>query len=439
MSQNLESYISSLPPAKRAGLTTEVIDRLAAIDPVIFARHKLDFWPDPWQETFLRSQSKRLILNCSRQSGKSATVAVLALWEALYKPRSVIVLDSPSLRQSQELMGKFSEFLALLNETVRLDSDTKLSARFANGSRVLALPGSEKTIRGISAVTLLILDEAAAIPDDLYVAVRPMLAVSGGRLALLSTPRGPQGFFWDVWENGGDEWDRFEVSAYDCPRISADFLEEEKRALGSAMFAQEYECKFIGEGITRVKREWLRYEDRPPADLDVIALGVDLAISEKASADWTAACVMGRDRKGDVHILEVQRVRTSFRQQQEFIKQLAEKWKPHVIGIEDVAYQRSMVEVMSASTTYRVVGVKPDRDKFARFAPLESRYELGQVWHARGLIPDFERELLSFGAEVDHDDMCDSMSIAWAALDMPRPDYSFSYSGGGVVSSGPGF
>jgi predicted phage terminase large subunit-like protein len=171
----------------------------------------------------------------------------------------------------------------------------------------------------------------------------------------------------------------------------------------------------------------------------IIALGVDLAISEKASADWTAACVMGRDDKGDVHILEVQRVRTSFRQQQEFIKQLAAKWNPHIIGIEDVAYQKSMVQEISATTTYRVVGVKPDRDKIARFAPLESRYELGQVWHVQGLIPEFERELLSFGAEVDHDDMVDAMSIAWAALDMPRPEYSYSYSGGGVVSSGPGF
>jgi hypothetical protein len=37
------------------------------------------------------------------------------------------------------------------------------------------------TIRGFSAATLIVEDEAARVPDDLYFSVRPMLAVSGGR------------------------------------------------------------------------------------------------------------------------------------------------------------------------------------------------------------------------------------------------------------------
>ena len=185
---------------------------IAAKDPVAFARLYLGYTPDPWQEKFLRSHAPRICLNCSRQSGKSTSVAVLALWEAIHRPKSTIVLDSPSLRQSQELMMKFSEFLSLVDQSVKLDSDTKLSVRFANGSRVIALPGSEKTIRGISAVTLLVLDEAARIPDELYKSVRPMLAVSGGRLVLLSTPFGPTGFFYEIWEQGGSEWEKFKIT-----------------------------------------------------------------------------------------------------------------------------------------------------------------------------------------------------------------------------------
>lgn len=141
-------------------------------------------------------------------------------------------------------MAKFSEFLGMVDQSVKLDSDTKLSVRFANGSRVLALPGSEKTIRGISAVTLLVLDEAARIPDELYKSVRPMLAVSGGRMVLMSTPFGKRGFFFDVWENG-EGWQKITVTADQCPRISKEFLADEKAALGEWWFKQEYYCEFV--------------------------------------------------------------------------------------------------------------------------------------------------------------------------------------------------
>jgi len=387
---------------------------IAAKDPVAFARLYLGYTPDPWQEKFLRSQSKRLILNNSRQSGKSTITAILALWEAIYKPKSVIVLDSPSLRQSQELMGKFSGFLSMIDQSVKLDSDTKLSVRFANGSRVIALPGSEKTIRGISAVTLLVLDEAARIPDELYKSVRPMLAVSGGRLVLLSTPFGPTGFFYEIWEQGGSEWEKFKITANDCPRISKEFLEEEKRSLGSIYFQQEYMCSFIASSATRVKREWLRYEDRAPQNLNV-SMGVDLAISERSTSDYTAAAVLGRDHEGKLHVLDVQRMRGSFNEQITFIKQLAAKWNPFVVAIEEVNYQKALIQQLSADSSLNVRGIKPISDKVSRFAPLEARYELGQVYHSRGLPPEFESELLSFPMGA-HDDQCDALAYSWHAL-----------------------
>lgn len=409
------SKLSLRSLTKQAIETAEAtISKLAEKDPVVFARYYLGYRPDPWQADFLRSDSQRIILNCSRQSGKSTTTAILALWEAVYKPKSVIVLDSPSLRQSQELMLKFSEFLAMVDSSVQLDSDTKLSVRFANGSRVVALPGSEKTIRGISAVTLLVLDEAARIPDELYGAVRPMLAVSHGRLILLSTPYGEQGFFASTWAHP-EGWQQFEVPWDKCPRISPEFIQEEIRERGNVWVQQEYCCEFIAAGATRIRREWLKYEDHVPQGLQ-IAMGVDLAISEKATADYTAACILGRDASGNLHVLDVARIRASFSQQIDFIKQLASKWQPSVVGIEDVQYQKAMVQQISAQTALNVRGIRPDRDKVSRFAPLEGRYELGQVFHVRGLDPAFESELLSFPMGT-HDDQVDAMSIAFAALD----------------------
>jgi predicted phage terminase large subunit-like protein len=323
-------------------------------------------------------------------------------------------------------MLKFSEFLALVDRNVKLDSDTKLSVRFANGSRVLALPGSEKTIRGISAVTLLILDEAAGIPDELYGAVRPMLAVSRGRLVLMSTPRGEQGFFFETWAKS-TSWQKIEVPWQQCPRIDPAFIEEERLERGNAYVAQEYECQFVAAGATRIQRSWLRYEDSVPAGLN-IALGIDLAISEKETADYTAGAVLGRDHAGSLHVLDVQRIRGSFSQQIEFIKQLAAKWRPAVVGIEDVAYQKALIQQLAAQTSLNVRGIKPISDKVSRFAPLEARYELGQVYHVRGLPQEFEAELLSFPIGA-HDDMVDSLAYAWQALGQIPQETRLVFSG----------
>jgi predicted phage terminase large subunit-like protein len=408
-------HLSRSQKIEAVSLLEEKARRKAANDPVTFAKYYLKFEPDPWQASFLESKAQRIILNCSRQSGKSTSTAILALWEAIYKPKSVIVLDSPSLRQSQELMLKFSEFLAFVDQSVKLDSDTKLSVRFANGSRVLALPGSEKTIRGISAVTLLILDEASGIPDELYGAVRPMLAVSKGRLVLMSTPRGEQGFFYETWAKS-EGWEKIEVPWSDCPRIDPAFIDEEKRERGSAWVAQEYECKFIAAGSTRIQRSWLKYEDHAPLQQLSIALGVDLAISTKETADYTAGAVLGRDAEGTLHVLDVQRIRGSFSEQINFIKQLADKWQPSIVGIEDVAYQKALIQQVAAQTSLNVKGIKPISDKVSRFAPLEARYEMGQVIHARSLPQSFESELLSFPVS-EHDDQVDALAYAWQALD----------------------
>ncbi len=107
-----------------------------------------------------------------------------------------------------------------------------------NGSRIVALPGSEQTIRGFSGATLLILDEASRIEDPLYYSVRPMLAVSGGRLVALSTPFGKRGWFHGAWEEGGPGWERVKITAYDCPRISPVWLEQERQQIGECGFAK---------------------------------------------------------------------------------------------------------------------------------------------------------------------------------------------------------
>lgn len=222
------------------------VDLRWALSPVDFARDALGFQPDPWQERVLSWRGKRLILNCCRQSGKSTTTGIVAAHEALYHPGSLTLLISPSLRQSSELFKKVTDQLARLPADAQPErpEDNKLSLQFATGSRIVSLPSTGATVRGFSAVDLVIEDEAAWVPDVLRHAISPMLAVSGGRLVLMSTPFGKRGHFSQTWHEGGPEWERIQVTAYDVPRISRDFLEQERRDLGRLVFQSEYECVF---------------------------------------------------------------------------------------------------------------------------------------------------------------------------------------------------
>ncbi len=141
-------------------------DLRLALDRVAFAS-ELGVEPDPWQERLLRSSSDRVLLNCSRQSGKSTMSAVIALHRALYHPGSLILCLAPALRQSQELFGKIAGFYRDLARPVAPQGERKLSLELENGSRIVTLPGSEKTIRGFSGASLLLVDEAARVADEL--------------------------------------------------------------------------------------------------------------------------------------------------------------------------------------------------------------------------------------------------------------------------------
>jgi len=200
--------------------------------------------PDPWQIEVLEADHPRLLLNCCRQAGKSTVVALLALAEAIFRPFTKILLLSRSHRQSTELFRVVTGFYYRLGEPIKL-TKTKAELQLTNESRIVCLPCREDTIRGFSDVGLLIIDEAARVPDDLYRAVRPMLATSAGRLICLSTPYGKRGFFYDCWARGGADWARIEIPADQVPRIKPQFLEQERRSLGESWYRQEYCCSFV--------------------------------------------------------------------------------------------------------------------------------------------------------------------------------------------------
>jgi hypothetical protein len=232
----------------------KVLRRVAPVlDAADFARVRLGIGLDARQEQVLREMGYRGILNCSRQWGKSTVAAAKAVHRAYTRAGSLVLVASPSKRQSSEFVRKAAGMVLRLGIKPVGDGDNAKSLLFPNGSRIVGLPGREATTRGYSNVSLLLFDEASRVEDGLYRALLPSLAVGDGDLWLMSTPCGKRGFFYDEWAHGGDEWMRVSVPATECPRITKRFLEGQRRRMGT-MFGQEYMCEFVDYGTGAFER-----------------------------------------------------------------------------------------------------------------------------------------------------------------------------------------
>ncbi len=257
-----------------------LLDRIALDPTVIFTRAEMT--PDPWQERLLHSTSNRILELCSRQAGKSVVAAAKALQVILLNDEALVLILSPSQEQSKEFFkAKFLRLWNALGRPLAVKPANVFDLELSNGSRIMALPQNEETVRCYSDVALLVLDEASRISDDLYDAVTPMLAASQGSIIGLSTPFGKRGWFWREWEGRDadgmamatslENWDRYGVTADMVPRFTPAFLASELARKGRRKFQQEYYLEFVEaddavfrqEDIDRLVKEDLKplFED----------------------------------------------------------------------------------------------------------------------------------------------------------------------------------
>src|SRR5882757_3259589 len=67
-------------------------------------------------------------------------------------------MQDPTSRRSGELFRKAVDLYDALGRLLPAESRTARRLELANGSRVLSLPGTEKTLRAFSGVALLVID-----------------------------------------------------------------------------------------------------------------------------------------------------------------------------------------------------------------------------------------------------------------------------------------
>lgn len=234
---------------------------------------QLGIYPDDWQIQVLASEHPRKILCCGRQTGKSTVAAILALHKALTQPGSVVLVVAPGERQAKLLFSKAASLYRQAGYPLPAHSERKTGLELANGSIIEALPAVERTTRGYS-VDLLVVDEAAAVPDMDYHGILPALIATQGEQVLLSTPRGKRGFFFDLWFSDA-EWQRVMVRSDETPRITEEQLEIFRHTMPEEFFRQEFYCEWLDTDGSLFSYEDIQAALAAGEEVETLMLGDD--------------------------------------------------------------------------------------------------------------------------------------------------------------------
>lgn len=363
-------------------------------------------------QSHIKTHGKRYnVLVCGRRFGKTTLLLTLLLEVAMRG--QPVAWFAPTYKLLEDVWREAVR-LTLPIQTNRQQQQKRLELRGGGCIDFWTLEDPHTVARGRKYARIAI-DEAAMVrhlQEAWEAAISPTLLDYQGDAWFCSTPKG-ENYFKQLSEKTAPNWAVFHYSSYDNPYILPSEIDEKRLEMPELKFRQEYLAEFVTAEGTKIKREWLKSLP-PPPNLEVV-MGVDLAISSKADADYTAAVILGRDSTGKLWVLHAERIRAPFNQVLEFIKRLAATWKPRSIGIEQVQYQAAVVQELLRQTNLPVVGIRPDKDKITRFQPLEVRYEQGLVYHAPTLAADFEAELLAFPLGK-HDDMVDALAYAHRVL-----------------------
>lgn len=196
-------------------------------------------------------------------------------------------------------------------------------------------------------------------------------------------------------------------------KFSVEWLEDRRRSMGTLLFNSQYQNDTLAMRGRIFQGEWIRYyEGSPPSGLRIYQ-GVDLAISQKETADYFAHVTVGFDAQRNAYVLDAIQRRMTFKAQTDFIIERQRAYRPIKLLVESVAYQQAQVDELRRAGVY-AHAVKTSKDKVTRFVRLAARFEAGQIFLRRGMQDELV-EQLHLAPEGQHDDLVDALEFAVAA------------------------
>lgn len=378
------------------------------------------------QQRIMESPARYKVIAAGRRFGKTLlAVEWLALMDGGAIDGASVAFFSPTYKL---LADVWADFERTLRPVTRKANRTEQRIELITGGKIDFWTLEDPDAGRGRKYHRLVIDEAAHaryLKEAWERAISPTLTDYQGAAWFISTPNGLN-YFYELFQRGRDpsypDWESFHMPSTANPHLRPEEIETKRRELPELVFRQEYLAEFVTFGGGLVKPEMLVMGECPPGLRPV--LGVDLAISERDGADYTAIVAMARDPDtGIVYIKEVERFRAGFHEVLTRIKAAAARHNPSIVAIEQTQFQAAVVQELARTTTLPVRGVRPDRDKVTRFAPLLTRFEQRLVrLDPSGCPAAFRDELLAF-PDSANDDMVDAASYAFAALGMGQGGY----------------
>ncbi len=214
-----------------------------ALNPLAWCQEELKIKPRLFQRDLLNTTSRRIVLCCHRQSGKTMGAAMLACHNLIFRTGHVVVA-SPTYKQSDRLARTIKKFFSKCTHRPILTTENRFfwESEIGSSLSIISLDQAEN-IRGLSGVRLVIVDEASSVDIEAYSALVPsMAAIEDSQQIIISTPRGRIGLFWEIWNNAS--YEKYFLPVTKNPEISASWLEEERKTMGDLLYSQEYLCDF---------------------------------------------------------------------------------------------------------------------------------------------------------------------------------------------------
>lgn len=354
------------------------------------------------------------VIRCGRRFGKSHLAFSLALEKMLEVDGAFVLYTAPTYQDLKKRYRDAKKMFEPLGAVCK-EGEIKLRRSYLEFTGVWR----SETIRG-NAYHRVLCDEWAYADNGESAwqdVIMPTLADYQGDAYFMSTPSGRNHFYdLDMMQQTFTNWKSFHYTSYDNPLIDGKEFDLAKTQLPTLAFAQEYLAEYVDRGASKIKREWIKIAN----DIKCVDyyIGVDLAISQRETADYTAIVTIGVSATGEVVVVDALRGRWTFVEIGKQIVSMHDKWNPRVVAVESNQAQAWMVQELKRNTRMNVVGVRADRDKVIRFQPVEARYEQGLIYHVANLSPEFVEELLNFtGTQQDrHDDFVDALAHAFNSI-----------------------
>jgi len=378
--------------------------------------------PTPWQQAFLQREDElqpRLIAICLGRRGGKSFIALL--WVLLNRLGLLAGHSCAWVSPSDKILGEVKSWVkSWLDPFIVGPSPGGLGYRLKNNADLdfwSGSPGSTQPLRS-RGYACCVIDEAAHykinLRETVNASIMPALALAQGKLMFISTPQG-RGDFHHFYT----EAQRTGLACHGSSLVNPHFSESEYRRLQRVteplLFRQEYGAEFLERSGALLRREQIRYGVPPPIEtFRSVVFGLDLALSTKQRADYTALVVAGVDRADRRWVLAAYRHRKAWPETFARILSLNDTWRPAVIQTEQVSFQELAVREM-IDAGLPVTTMVPRGDKESRFAVIHQRYALGLVWHNEALDSEYESEMLSYPLS-EHDDWIDSTTLALGTL-----------------------